>query len=146
MFLLVSTSLMFAAGLGGSDPGRAFAAPGREQLDVEGNPEQTIVDRQEKDIGAGGSQSFTSKLIQCGASFATGAFAGLIVGCPFFTKIATFLAGVITTLVNYFGFMFKLLTLQLGSAVPGAIVVFVYYPAFMMVGYIAFSRIRAVSS
>lgn len=136
VFFLVTTVLMFSAGLGG-DPTASFGAAA--------DPGSTVEEKQEKDQGST-PLSFSDKLIRCGASFLVGGFNGLVVGCPILNGVFEFVGGVITTLVNYFGFVFKLLTLQFSDSIPSILVVFVYYPCVIMVTWLGFSRIRGVSS
>jgi hypothetical protein len=135
VFLLVSTSLMFSAGIGDNQADRF---PVQGQQEGQGN---TLVEKQEKEE----DKSFTSTLFSCASESVIGALLGLAF-CATVAIADTFIGGVITTLVNYFVFVFRLMLLDLSPEVPGILVLFVYYPAIIMLGWLGYRNIRGTSS
>lgn len=103
-----------------------------------------VIEKQEKDEGSG-ERSFLQRVFSCGGEIIVALVFG-VAFCALTVLADTFVGGVITTLANYFVFVFRLLTLQLSSDVPAILVAFVYYPLTIMIGWLGWRNLRGVSS
>lgn len=135
-FFFVVTGLLFMAGIGTANT---------DIVPLARSPGNVADVQNQSDRGSGTQPTATSNLLSCTISFVLGGFLGGVLGCTPVQHFFTGLAGLVTSILNYFVFVFELATFQ-NPEVPAILVLIIFLPVGGTLGFVAVSRLRGVGS